>query len=80
MGQPLVIFQDHVAFDKQVATPKVQQDATALNKSPKTYIVQPGDSLWLIARKLEGVSITQIKKLNNLDNNKIKPGQKLIIG
>jgi len=45
-----------------------------------TYTVQPGDSLWLISRKLDGVTIDQIKKLNNLNNNQIKPGQKLIIG
>ena len=46
----------------------------------KIYTVQPGDSLWLISRKMEGVTIEQLKKLNNLNNNQIKPGQRLIIG
>ena len=46
----------------------------------KVYTVQPGDSLWLISKKLNGVTIDQIKKLNNLNSNQIKPGQKLIIG
>ncbi|MEX0882831.1 MAG: LysM peptidoglycan-binding domain-containing protein, partial [Cyclobacteriaceae bacterium] len=34
----------------------------------------------LISRKLDGVSIEELKKLNNLNNNQIKPGQTLIIG
>ncbi|MEN2281576.1 LysM peptidoglycan-binding domain-containing protein [Algoriphagus sp. SE2] len=44
------------------------------------YIVQPGDSLWIISRKHAGLTIEQIKRLNNLNSNNIKPGQKLIIG
>ncbi|GHB33924.1 lytic transglycosylase [Mongoliitalea lutea] len=48
--------------------------------SPKFYTVQPGDSLWTISRKSNGLSVEQIKQLNNLQNTTIKPGQKLIIG
>lgn len=46
----------------------------------KIHEVQPGDTLWDISRKYEGLSIEKIKKLNNLKTNSIKPGQKLIIG
>jgi peptidoglycan lytic transglycosylase D len=46
----------------------------------KVYTVQPGDTLWDIARKYKGLDTEKIKKLNNLKNSKIKPGQKLIIG
>lgn len=46
----------------------------------KVYTVQPGDTLWDIAKKYEGLNIDQIKKLNKLKSNKIMPGQKLIIG
>ncbi len=46
----------------------------------KTYIVQPGDTLWDISKKLPGVSIEKIKNLNNLKGNRLQPGQKLIIG
>jgi len=81
IGQHLTIYQDAGYFGNNVAeNHKAQQDATYVKENPKTYTVQPGDSLWLIARKLEGVSIEQIKRLNKLNNNKIKPGQKLIIG
>jgi membrane-bound lytic murein transglycosylase D len=46
----------------------------------KMYTVQPGDTLWDISRKFEGLTIEKIKNLNNLNDSKIKPGQKLIIG
>jgi len=46
----------------------------------KIHMVQPGDSLWKISRQYEGLTIEKIKELNNLKSNKIKPGQKLIVG
>ena len=46
----------------------------------KTHLVRPGDSLWEISRRYEGVSVAKIKQWNNLRSNSIKPGQKLIIG
>jgi len=42
------------------------------------YVVQKGDSLWSIANKF-GLTVTQIKELNNLTNNTIKVGQALKI-
>ena len=46
----------------------------------KVYTVQPGDSLWDIAKKFEGLTIEKIKILNNLKTTKLQPGQKLIVG
>lgn len=44
------------------------------------YVVQPGDTLWEIAKKYRGVSVEDLKRINNLRNsNSIKPGQKLKI-
>jgi membrane-bound lytic murein transglycosylase D len=49
-------------------------------RGSRTYVVQPGDTLWDISKKFEGLTIDKIKSLNNLGNAKIQPGQKLIIG
>jgi len=46
----------------------------------KIHLVQPGDSLWEISKRYQGLSVAKIKELNNLTSNNIKPGQKLIIG
>ncbi|MFD2066385.1 LysM peptidoglycan-binding domain-containing protein, partial [Pontibacter silvestris] len=43
------------------------------------YHVQPGDTLWNISKKYDGLTVEQIKKLNKLKTNDIKPGQKLIL-
>ncbi len=67
--------------------PPSQQTATArkpvkLQPVPdsKVHTVRPGDTLWDISLMYKGLTIEKIKRLNNLNNNKIKPGQKLIIG
>lgn len=49
------------------------------SSSGRTYTVRPGDSLWIISQK-HSLTVEQIKRLNNLNSNNIKPGQKLIIG
>lgn len=46
----------------------------------KTYVVQPGDTLWDISRKFDGLTIEKLKSLNNLTSNKIHAGQKLVLG
>jgi membrane-bound lytic murein transglycosylase D len=53
---------------------------TSTVSNTKTYIVQPGDTLWDISRKFEGITIEKIKSLNNLKTNRLEPGMKLIIG
>jgi membrane-bound lytic murein transglycosylase D len=54
--------------------------AVSLSPDSKTYTVQPGDTLWDISKKFEGLSIDKIRSLNKLKGNKLQPGQKLIIG
>lgn len=51
-----------------------------LSPDTKTYIVQPGDTLWDISRKVPGLTVEKIKSLNNLKSNSLQPGQKLIVG
>jgi membrane-bound lytic murein transglycosylase D len=80
VGQVLHIHKDNSSFGKNIAAVNAKPTPVSQSNGTKTYTVQPGDSLWLISNKLEGVTIEQLKKLNNLNNNQIKPGQKLIIG
>ena len=63
-----------------VATKKTVNPVTVDYNGKKVYTVQPGDTLWDIANKYEGLDIEKIKELNKLKNSKIMPGQKLIIG
>jgi membrane-bound lytic murein transglycosylase D len=74
-GQNLTIYTQEADLEKALVS-----SSTDPNGNSKVYTVQPGDSLWLISRKMEGITIEQLKKLNNLNNNQIKPGQRLIIG
>jgi membrane-bound lytic murein transglycosylase D len=58
---------------------KREGEVTASLSGSKTYTVQPGDTLWDITKKFDGLTIEKIKSLNKLSNNKIQPGQKLIV-
>ena len=59
---------------------KNKQDIVSKSSDEKNeYIVQPGDTLWEIAKKHKGVSIWKIKSLNNLDSDNIRPGTKIIL-
>lgn len=80
IGQVLHIHHEKSSFGKNIASSNQKPTAISQSDGTKTYTVQPGDSLWLISNKLQGVTIDQLKKLNNLNNNQIKPGQKLIVG
>jgi membrane-bound lytic murein transglycosylase D len=56
-----------------------QPSPVELPQGSKTYTVQPGDTLWDISRKFQGLTVERIKTLNNLKTNNVQPGQKLII-
>ena len=44
------------------------------------HVVRKGDTLWDIAKEYDGVTVDQIKRLNNLqNNNRLKIGQKIKI-
>ena len=72
------------------ASPKKPKSKSVKKKTEETvvkevanrryYQVKNGDTLWDISKMYDNLSIEKLKKLNNLDDNKIKPGQKLLIG
>jgi membrane-bound lytic murein transglycosylase D len=64
-----------VTAKADVKQKKVEQTAS------KSFIhqVEVGDTLWNISQKYDGITVEQIKKLNKLKSNAIKPGQQLIL-
>ena len=66
--------QDEIYIDQQLIIP----NQTREEQTENSYIVQAGDSLWLIAQEFES-SVDEIKRKNNLSSDMIYIGQKLII-
>ena len=80
IGQPLKIWVKPSIQSKIKYAQHVQKKSSASTlMGKKIHIVQPGDTLWGIARKYSGLTIAKIKSLNQMTTNKIKPGLKLII-
>lgn len=55
-----------------------QGTGTNVKGTPLTHKVKKGDSLWEIGRKYS-VSVKDLKELNNLKTNKLKPEQQLLL-
>jgi len=65
------------------AAPKATRPDKAVAKSShkaalKTHLVQPGDTLYNISRRF-GVSVEELRRLNNLASDEVKLGQKLLL-
>jgi membrane-bound lytic murein transglycosylase D len=80
VGQRLNIWLRPSAAPKTVASASTKVTTPLALPDSKTYTVQPGDTLWDISRKFEGLTIEKLKSLNKLDGNKIHVGQKLVVG
>jgi LysM repeat protein len=62
----------------QKATPKENSNKSEGDLKLVFYTVKPGDSLWSISQKYDGVSIDQLKEWNKLSGNTgLKVGQKI---
>ena len=60
-------------------TPEASKPETSVTPSTaKTYTVKSGDSVWLIANN-HGITMAQLRSWNNLKNDLIHPGQKLVV-
>jgi len=57
---------------------KSENKSKPIAASGSFHVVERGDTLWDIAHKYN-TSIRELKKINNLRSNKIKPGERLII-
>jgi membrane-bound lytic murein transglycosylase D len=77
-GQRLVIYKNGGA--SSTTTKNIAKASVATTKTvPHVHYVQPGDTLWTISKKYNGISIEKIKKLNHLKGNEIRPGMKLVL-
>ncbi|MDB5257771.1 MAG: mltD [Chitinophagaceae bacterium] len=72
-GQKLIIYKKGTA-GKSASSQSAS--ASSGKKTPTYHYVKQGDTLWTISKKYD-LSIDQIKKLNNLKDGNIKPGQKI---
>ena len=84
VGQRLNVFPKNSGGGSSTAVASSKSSGKKVSSAhlpnAKTYIVQPGDTLWDISKKFEGLTIDKIKSMNHLGNTKLQPGQKLIIG
>lgn len=79
-GQRLTVWLKPSLRNTAIASSRTNSKADLTISGSKTYTVQPGDTLWDITKKFDGLTIEKIKSLNKLSNNKIQVGQKLIVG
>jgi membrane-bound lytic murein transglycosylase D len=76
--QKLVVTAPKEAIALSEKQPEKQPVKKFISDEYIYHIVRRGDTLWDIARQYDGVTVEQIKKLNNISNSKsLKPGQKL---
>lgn len=82
LGKTLIVAKDEVKINTDRATVNSfkKKDYTGAAKSvPTDYYVKKGDSLYSIAKKYPGVSISDLKKWNDIRGEELKPGMKLKI-
>ena len=82
LGSSLIVAKSEVQIEsKAVAETFRKKDnlASASKNNSINYYVKKGDSLYSIAKKYPGVSISDIKKWNDISAEDLKPGMKLKI-
>jgi membrane-bound lytic murein transglycosylase D len=83
VGNSLVVAKNEIAINTNNATVdsfKKKDIATASSKNDDSnYLVQKGDSLFSISKKYPGVTVSDLKKWNNITGDDLKPGMGLKI-
>jgi membrane-bound lytic murein transglycosylase D len=78
VGASIIVSKKEVALNE--AKPSKKESIAANERDEvKLYYVKKGDSLFSIAKKYPGVTISDIKKWNGIKNESLKPGMKLKI-
>ena len=71
IGQKLIVYINNDISKKQ-------EEGTKPTRLVE-YVVRSGDTLWGIAQKHKNVSVSQLKKINKLGSQSLKPGVKIKI-
>jgi membrane-bound lytic murein transglycosylase D len=80
LGAKLVVGKKYIiTSDSKNAASKKENIAANDRNQVKLYYVKKGDSLFSIAKKYPGVSISDLKKWNGIKNESLKAGMKLKI-
>ena len=81
LGDKLIVGKEEIVAQAVNKTKKSKNDDYAVSKrqNDKMYSVRRGDSLFSISKKFPGVTISDIKKWNNIKGESIQPGMKLKI-
>ena len=80
IGKTIIVAKKLIVDSNQaVAEKHSKKDTISKKKQEGHYYVQKGDSLFSIAQKYPGITISDIKKWNGIRGNGLKPGMKLKI-
>ncbi|MBA0882191.1 LysM peptidoglycan-binding domain-containing protein [Flavobacterium undicola] len=79
LGKTLIVAKNEIAINTSKATAASFKKGKIDTSLQQDYLVKKGDSLFSIAKK-SGVTVSDIKKWNDINNEEIKPGMKLKIG
>ena len=75
VGKKLILDKNQ----KNVVAEKQSKNNKATAQKEQVYQVRRGDSLFSIAKKYPGITVSDLKKWNGIRGNELKPGMKLKI-
>ncbi|WP_281636751.1 LysM peptidoglycan-binding domain-containing protein [Flavobacterium marginilacus] len=82
LGNVLIVAKNEVVINTNNATAdsfKKKEMSSSLKNDEINYLVQKGDSLFSISKKYPGVTVSDLKKWNNISGDDLKPGMGLKI-
>ena len=82
VGNSLIVAKNEIVIDTNkanVSSFKKKDSFPSSNQKESEYYVKKGDSLYTISKKYPGVTISDLKKWNNIKDDELKPGMKLKI-